>query len=167
LDSKTTPEELEKIIPIFTIDGIKLEKWLLKALCGIIASGNYLIQGKGHGKVQVPEHLLNLLFLHEPWKLGIGLYAELGSRTRVNAKAGIGYDPVFTQVGTHATIVGIDVHFWGFPLRGLFATYEDNHPLANYRPSGLHIANGTVTREIKFIWPSNSITSEPPVFIRR
>ena len=165
-DSKTTPEELREIAPVIRIDGIKLEKWLLKTLCGTLASGNYLIEGKGFGKISVSEYLVDLLFSTKPWKLGVGLYAEYGDLAQINSFGGIGYDPVLAKQGTHADIVGIDVHFWGFPLRGLFATYEKNHPLKNHRPRGFHIVNGSITREIKFIWPLNSFTSDFRVFTK-
>lgn len=166
LDSKTTPDELREIAPVTRIDGIKLEKWLLKTMCGTLASGNYLIEGKGFGKISLSEYLVDLLFSNKPWKLGIGLYAEFGGRSQINTFRGIGYDPVIAKLGTHAQTVGIDVHFWGFPLRGLFATYEKHHPLKDHRPRGFHIVNGSITREIKFIWPLNSFTSDFRVFTR-
>jgi len=166
VDSKETEIELAQLPEKIVIDGLKLEKWFLKTFCAVTASGNYLIDGKGYGSLPVSEYSVNLLYRDEPWKVGIGLYTALGNRSRVDAFKGIGFDPVTARSGTHATIVGIDVHFWGFPLRGLFAVYEKDHPLEGYRPRGITIVNGSTTHEIIFAWPSTSVTSDPPVFTR-
>ena len=90
----------------------------------------------------------------------------MSDRAKINAFKGIGFDPVTAKSGTHATIVGIDVHFWGFPLRGLFAVREDERIFKGYRPRGLTIVNGSITREIVFKWPHTSLTSDPPAFTR-
>lgn len=166
IDSKETETELAQLPSKIIIDGLKLEKWFLKTLCAVTASGNFLVDGQGYGSLPVSEYSVDLLYKDEPWKAGIGLYTALGNRSRVDAFKGIGFDPVTARHGTHATIVGIDVHFWGFPFRGLFAVYENDHPLESYRPRGMTFANGAVTREIIFEWPPASITSASPVFTR-
>lgn len=166
LDSKVTPQQLADTPAVLSIDGIRLEKWLLKTLCGTMASGNFLIDGKSFGKIPPSEYLVNLLFLNEPWKVGVGLYADYTGRARVNAFQGVGYDPVISKSGTHATILGIDVHFWGFPLRGLFATYDDGRTLEGYRPARMRVVNQTVSRDIVFAWPACSPSTAGPVFNR-
>jgi hypothetical protein len=166
LDSKTSPSELAEVPAVFSVDGVLLEKWLLKALCGIMASGNFLIDGKSFGKVPPSEYLVNLLFSDRPWKKGVGLYADYTGRQRVDAYRGIGFDPVTARSGTNANIVGIDVHFWGFPLRGLFATYQGGPPLEGHRPTSIRIANRDVSRDIVFVWPRGSPSTPGPVFTR-
>lgn len=166
IDSKETALELEQVPEKFIVDGLKLEKWFLKTFCAVTASGNYLVDGNGYGSLPISEYSVNLLFRNDPWKVGIGLYAAWGNRDKVDAFKGISFDPVTARSGTHATIVGLDVHFWGFPLRGLFAVYEKNHPLDGYRPRGITFVNGPVTREIIFEWPSTSVTSAPSVLTR-
>lgn len=166
IDSKETAIELEQVPSKLIVDGLKLEKWFLKTFCAVTASGNYLIDGNSYGSLPVSEYSVDLLYTNAPWKVGIGLYIDWSSKTRVDAYKGIGFDPVTARSGTHATIVGIDVHFWGFPLRGLFAVYENDHPLEGYRPRGISFVNGPVTREIIFQWPSSSVTSDPVVCTR-
>jgi hypothetical protein len=166
LGSKSTPQQLSEVPEVFSVDGTLLEMWLLKTLCGVMASGNFLIDGRSFGKVPPSEYLVNLLFSRDPWKTGIGLYADYSGRSRVNAERGIGYDPVAARSGTHANIVGIDVHFWGFPLRGLFAIYEDGKLLKGHRPASIRIVNQEVTRDIAFAWPAGSSTTAGPVFTR-
>lgn len=166
LDSKVTPQQLADAPAVLAVNGIYLEKWLLKTLCGTMASGNFLIDGKSFGKILPSEYLVDLLFSSEPWKEGVGLYADYVGRARVNAQRGIGYDPVIAKSGTHATIVGIDVHFWGFPLRGLFATYDDGRILEGYRPASMRVVNQTVSRDIAFTWPASSPSTAGPIFTR-
>jgi hypothetical protein len=62
IDEKETEAELAKIPQKMYIDGLKLEKWLLKTLCAIMASGNYLVDGKGFGSLDVSEYLVDLLY---------------------------------------------------------------------------------------------------------
>jgi hypothetical protein len=166
LDSKATPQQLAEAPAVLPVDGILLEKWLLKTLCGTMASGNFLIDGKGFGKTPPSEYLVNLLFLSEPWRDGIGLYTNFAGGTRVNALRGIGYDPITVRSGTNATVVGISVQFWGFPLRCVFATHNDGQPPVGYRPASLRVVNQTVSRDIVFAWPTDSTTTTGIVFTR-
>ena len=166
IDGKHTSLELVKVPPSLVIDGSRIEKWFLKTLCAVLASGNYVIDGKGYGALPVSDYLVGLLFNEAPWKPGIGLYSAFTDQNRVDAFRGIGFDPVTSRLGDEATIVGLDVHFWGFPLRGLFATYENNHPLEKYRPRGLAFMNGKVRRDVIFSWPTKSVTSNVPILTR-
>lgn len=166
IDSKETPEELQLVAPSELIDGIKLEKWFLKTLCGVLASGNFQLEGKGFGKVQVSDHLVDLLFSEKKWKQGLGLYVQAVDRNVVKAWRGIGYHPVTVRHGTHAEVVGIDVELWGFPFRCMFASGQGQPIPAGYRPRGIRFANAQISREIKFDWPKGSLTTSPPTFTR-
>jgi hypothetical protein len=165
LDNKATAQELMTTPEVFVVDGVRFEKWLLKALCGIMSSGNFLIDGKSFGKIQATPYFVDLLFASEPWKPGIGLYFEYGHE-RLNTIPGVGYNVVLKKGGTHAEIAGIDMWIWGFPLRGLFATYEEGIPLPNFRPRRIRIVNQDVHRDVLFTWPAGSITSEGPILTR-
>ena len=166
IDGMETPEELQQVVPVEVIDGIKLEKWLLKTLCGVLASGNFQLEGKGFGKLQVTDHLVDLLFSERKWKSGLGLYVQVKDRAQVNAWRGIGYHLVTARKGTHAEVVGIDVEFWGFPLRCMFASKMGEPVSPGYRPRGLRFANGAVSRELKLTWPKSSLTTGAPTFTR-
>jgi hypothetical protein len=150
IDSKPTPKELGTV-PTIAIDGVRFEKWLLKVLCGIQASGNFQVDGKFFGKVPPSEYMVDLLYRDEPWKPQIGLYIDFGQLKRLNAFRGLGYDPVDVKTTpTNAMICGIDIRLWGFPFRGLFAAYEDGSILPGYRPPKLAIVNGALRKEVTF-----------------
>lgn len=166
IDSKRTPEELSSV-PSLTIDGVLFEKWLLKALCGAMASGNIQVDGKFFGKLVPSEYLVDMLFQDDPWSIGAGLFVDFGQRRRVDAFRGLGYDPVFVKTtATNAMICGVDVHLWGFPFRGLFATYEDGTIPPGYRPPKLEVANGPTRKEIKFKWPQGTPPNTSSILTR-
>lgn len=166
MDSMRTSDELGTL-PQISIDGVRFEKWLLKVFCGIQASGNFQIEGKFFGKLSPHESMVNLLYRDEPWKRGIGLYIDFGQHERLNAFRGLSYDPVFVKTTpTNAMIIGIDVHLWGFPFRGLFATHEDGRILPGYRPPKLEIVNGEVRKEITFTWPAGTPINSWPILTR-
>jgi hypothetical protein len=166
IDSKPTPEELGTVPPI-SIDGVRFEKWLLKVVCGILASGNFRVDGKFFGKLSPSEFMVDLLYRDEPWKPGIGLYIDFGQLRRLDAFRGLGYDPVYVKTTpTNAMICGIDIRLWGFPFRGLFAAYEDGSILPGYRPPKLEIVNGAVRKEITFAWPEGTPPSTWPIMTR-
>jgi hypothetical protein len=165
LDSKTTAEGLAEVPATLSINGIYLEKWLLKVLCGIMASGNFLIDMKPVGKVQPSEYLVNLLFSGDSWTHSVGLYANYVVGTTVDGHRGVAYDTVVranrTQNGTHVEIVGVDVRLWGLlVLRGIFGTVDGPELLSRYRPQKLQILNRSVTRDIVFTWPPGSVTTQ-------
>lgn len=156
IDSKSTPEELSTVAPL-SIDGVRLEKWLAKLLCGVQASGNFQIEGKFFGKVQPGEFLVDLLYSDQPWRPGMGMCVDFRGRNRMDGFRGLGYDPVyFMSTPTNAEIVGIDVSLWGFPFRGVFATDEHGTIPPGYRPPKLVVANGNVRTEIAFAWPKGT-----------
>lgn len=166
MDSKRTPDELGTA-PQISIDSVRFEKWLLKVLCGVQASGNFQFDGKFFGKLSPSEYMVDLLYRDEPWKPGIGLYIDFEQRKRLNAYRGLGYDPVFVKTTpTNAMICGIDIHLWGFPFRGLFAAYEDGSFLQGYRPPKLEIINGKVRKEITFSWPEGIASNSWPTLTR-
>ncbi|PQA77243.1 hypothetical protein [Rhodoferax sp. TS-BS-61-7] len=166
IDSKRTPNELGTV-PQISIDGIRFERWLLKVLCGIQASGNFQVNGKFFGKLSPSQYMIDLLYRDEPWKLGIGLYIDFEQRKRLNAFRGLGYDPIYVMTTpTNAMICGIDIHLWGFPFRGLFAVHEDGSFLPGYRPPKLEIVNGEVRKEITFSWPEGTPCNSWPTLTR-
>ncbi|MFT4080793.1 hypothetical protein [Rhodomicrobium sp.] len=153
IDSKQTPKELSSL-PSITIDGVLFEKWLLKVLCGAMASGNFQVDGKFFGKLAPSEYMVDMLFRNNSWPKGAGLFIDFEQRQRMDAFRGLGYDPVFVKTtATNAMICGIDIRLWGFPFRGLFVTYEDGAIRPGYRPPKLEVVNGSIRKEIHFEWP--------------
>jgi len=58
-----------------SVDGDTLEKWVLKACCGAIASGN-LVEGGLQLVREPPVSWLEILFSGEPWPEGTGLHVR-------------------------------------------------------------------------------------------
>lgn len=71
------PETQERAtgVPRLTLfRGEMIELWMLKILCGLIASGNATDENGQRIDVLVPEVWLRILFEHQPMPLGWGLY---------------------------------------------------------------------------------------------
>jgi hypothetical protein len=167
LDSAGRSEREMLALPeIVSVDGTKLERWLLKAYCGVTASGNFKVEGKRIGKMAPHPTILDLLFSTSPWIGGVGLYVNFDATNRLTVERGVWFDVVTAKTTTdggrhtHAQICGFDFKFWGFPFRILLATYQPGIPaLPNYRPQHLRVVVGKVMRELRFEWPADSLTS--------
>jgi hypothetical protein len=166
IDSKRTPDELSVIKQIQYINGIKLEKWLLKSLCAIIASGNYTIKGKAFGRIDVADYMVDLLFLDNPWPSGIGLYRVGDNVNQITTFNGVSWDIVTAWDGNNGTVIGFNFGFLGFPFLCLLIPGVQGYSMESYRPKGMQIVNGSVAREIRFTWPQGSPTSDFQVFTK-
>lgn len=164
IDSKDTPLKLAEFPENIQIDGVRIEKWFLKCMCGVMASGNYRIFGKAYEKIMPHSSLVNMLFNDKPWGYGAGLYPIYENGGRVNGFRGLSFNPVVEVKGTNAKIFGFDMHLWGFPLRCLFIRSE---PMSEgYHPRWLKFVNGEVVRHINFNWPVDFTTTDGPTFTR-
>lgn len=66
----------------FVIDGDKIERWMLKTLCGFIASQNMVNQsGERIPDWKPPREWLEILFEGRPFPAGSGLYLSRGNST--------------------------------------------------------------------------------------
>jgi hypothetical protein len=71
------PEKLKRaiVVPRITLfRGEIIELWMLKILCGLIASGNATDENGKRIDVPLPEVWLRILFEHQPMPLGWGIY---------------------------------------------------------------------------------------------
>ena len=166
IDSKKRFIDLARTPNGIRFDGHTIEKWFLKVLCGVIASGNYQINGQGYGKLAVSDYLLDLLFSKRPWDVGIGLYVNAKDKSEVRAFKGVGFHLICATKGTDCSVVGISIELWGFPLKCFFATHKQGWDLSQYRPEGLKFKNGPTIRELHFDWPQGSVTSGAPTLTR-
>lgn len=155
------------------VNGPLIERWLIKAACGIWAAGH--VNGK---KVRITEQLLRYLFGIEPIPAPLGLHslapAELASDKRLQFK----FTPVFAShpdLGTVPTAAFISLHglpfllnLGGPPVEGClprlnpdvsFADFDLSRAKATRRPTHVTfgISNFGTQRVIVFDgWPSEA-----------
>jgi hypothetical protein len=92
------------------VDGDALELWVLKACCGIFASGELLVQGR-QTEYSLPVEWLRILFQAAPWTRNTGLHIRLVS---VNPHRGFAMGPVFANDST--PLAGGGIEFCGIEL---------------------------------------------------
>lgn len=95
--------------PLFRVaSGVDLERWMLKVLCGLIASG--AIEAP-EGR-EPPEGLVAALFGAAPFPKGLGFYADLAGDEGVRAGRYFRANLVFSAAGEP---VALRIRAWGFP----------------------------------------------------
>ncbi len=128
---------------VFTIDGSRLERWLLKTLCGILAIS---------GAVEVPDKWITILFGREPFPEGSGLhlFGEPG-------RAGWFFNlvRVITVLDKKRNIAGAKFGLGGLALVLAFGKlrFEEDGMQSLYRPHAILIENGGTVKRLEFSWP--------------
>ena len=123
------------------VDGHRFERWLLKMLCGLGASGNAGRSGAALRCWSPPTQWLRVLFGHDVFPPGVGLYT-VATRPR-----DIGPFLAATPFGTLDALAGMIVHVPNYAL--LLSCHPPSPALvqgAVYRPN-------TMDR-VGFIWNS-------------
>lgn len=146
------PDE-NRIIRQVTVDGDTLERWLLKACCGALASGN-LIENNYPRVRELPLSWLNILFTGTPWEAGTGLHVRQAS---MRTHRGYTIGPIY--VGE--TCVGGGIEFSGVELLILLDASVQKLSLKQstnevssliYRPGVIRFETMTRVTEIELRW---------------
>lgn len=134
---------------VFPIDGDKLELWLLKILCGVLAV---------FGTVEVPKGWIEVLFQKEPFPEGSGMH--------VFGEAGSSVSWFFNLVRVIAVqdkksdIAGAKFGIGGLALLLVFGKplfWEDGIQ-SLYRPRSIVIEKGANTKRLDLSWPNSKGT---------
>ena len=130
---------------VFSIDGDKLELWLLKILCGIFAS---------QGTVEVPERWIKILFQRERFPEGSGMhiFGKPGS-------SGWFFNivRVILVLDKKGNIAGAKFGVGGLALLLSFGKplFSEEGIQSFYRPQGIVIEKDANTKRIDFSWPNS------------
>jgi hypothetical protein len=140
-----------------TVDADALELWVLKACCGIFASGELLVQGK-KTKYSIPVGWLRILFQGAPWALNTGFHIRL---VKATPHRGSMMGPVF--FGDDAVLSGGGVEFCGVWLYALMVPdgpkllmerHTGEVSSTSYRPGTIYIVSRTHSTTIELRWKS-------------
>ena len=88
----------------FEFNGRLHEMWLLKVVCGAIASGNYGMKSR-----VVPRILVEILFERHPWPSEFGFYLPTETHYTVPEHGHVRFD--FVRDGVENIIKGVTCHF--------------------------------------------------------
>lgn len=139
------------------VDGDALELWVLKACCGVFASGELLVQGR-KTEYNIPIDWLRILFQAAPLVRNTGLCIRL-----VEAKPHLGFaiGPIFGDDGT--TLAGGGIEFCGIQMfilmdparnKELIEIGTGDMSRTTYRPGCIDIVTRTHKTTIELQWSS-------------
>ena len=139
---------------ILLLSGFELERWMLKMLCGIVASGNATF-GKTPQKWQPPRDWLRILYGTDKIEAPAGLHCITGEYQEVTELVQIIPIPSPSSkepIGLSIVISGIG---FIFSMEGIEGTFIKNHLQSetfqtHYRPEALQLNNGQKKREAHF-----------------
>lgn len=141
---------------VLHVDGDRLERWMLKTLCGGLYAGAFgLLQGESMKGECPPVEWLEILYQDAEFPACQGIYYMPSEKVTA--------DPVVFRVAPllateHNVVIGFQIWFFGFHFVLLLARLTPGVPTlldtAAYRPAGLR-AVGSNTR-IRFDWRSTT-----------
>ena len=146
-------------IPIH-VNGDDFERWMLKALCGGLFSGNLPVAGKSHKAVNPPMEWIKILCVSARFPTGCGLYVRAGT-------PGVVFETepsvfrVAAEFDADNRVVGFKVLIFNFEFLLLLAPVQADRMATLqhcvYRPSALNFqgADGS-HRKIQFQWRDGS-----------
>jgi len=122
----------------YEVSGEALERWMLKALVGVLASGNAAKDDQRFLKSKPPLAWLQLLYGHEPMPERWGLYLSYELGERVMGTKQLTFAPLIHEI----KVIGALCHIHGFRfLLAMTAPGEDRRgsllESALYRPAHL------------------------------
>jgi len=146
---------IEENQEVLLINGEEIERWMLKALCGVVASGNVVHDSKRILGWEPPYHWLEILFGTGRIPPDCGLYYIIG-KYHLPANQFAMINTISNK--TSGNIVGMTFVLEAFPF--LFAMEpppERDKPTPSgaelrYHPEGLQIRTNNDVREVHFGW---------------
>ncbi len=151
--------------PIYTLDGDRFERLLLKVLCGGIYSGIFPVEEIGVFKdVEPPMDWLHILYRRMAFPERHGLYWESPGLGEVltTDRSIVRWTPLILEGEDLISVHGLQLTLFGFRFTLLATGPEPNAILSlagqAYRPAGL-VAEGSGAR-IEFSWESGPGSGE-------
>ncbi len=137
----------------YSINGNHIELWFLKAICGMVASGNVTCNGQPvTGNAPLP--ILNLLYqvasFQAPW--GLYLTNKIGDRPLTGPEDDLTLAPVFGH--NNSTMIGCIGSFYGFQYVLVLANINRSDPGlllegAIYRPTNFDFVDSITGNKVQ------------------
>jgi hypothetical protein len=146
-------------IEVFLTRGYDLERWMLKTLCGLVASGNATPKAKRLPTWTPPPEWLEILFGSADVGAPAGLHSVLGSYR--GPSASFHFISVFNSETGYPLALGFTIAGISFlfameelpPMSEQITTGADTR----YRPMALQLRKGERVREAHFGWPEGRL----------
>lgn len=143
--------------PVVEVKGELLERWILKTLIGLMASGNVLNEGERVDGYEPVRDDLEILFGCAPMRTHLrhGLYLDPRSGEPGLTERSLRFQPWFTDNRVSCATCHINGILFGLLISG--ERSHDKHPLRNsyYRPPGVQVINRarpSSSAELRLTW---------------
>ncbi len=130
------------------IDAKSFEKWMLKVLCGMIASGNASKEDGIEIDFEIPSLWIDLLFSDDPLPKEIGLYFKSIISLQFEAKDQFGFAPITEKESDR--IIGCKLDFRGFPFYFFLEEVNDKNYLP--KPTKITMKKGKFKEVLHFFY---------------
>ncbi len=148
-------------VEVYLTCGYELERWLLKMLCGLVASGNATLQGQRLLNWAPSAEWLAILFGDANVQSPAGLHSIVGRYHA--ARASLNVHPVFKSSTGEPIALAFAVSGIGFlfAMEALPPMQEPNRSGADtrYRPMALQVRKASQIREAHLGWPEGTLVS--------
>lgn len=130
------------------VDGLVLEKWMLKTFCGLIASKSFTKKGS-RLDTSIPMGWLRILFHEEKFKEKTGLFLHARVKDTINTTDKLSVSPLLnTQTNQ---IIACKFDFRGLPFLLAMEDIENTKDYI-YHIQDIRIRNKSNKDKIKFHW---------------
>jgi hypothetical protein len=137
----------------FLFNGHDVERWILKTLCGTVASGNAETEGYDVSKWTPPIHWLEILFGDEEMPEGCGMYYLSRVGDRRNLAQSVSFSPLSNPGwGVYGAILVLNGHEFVLAMRPPETRQNTILEHSVYRPLELVMRSHSGKRIIIFGW---------------
>jgi hypothetical protein len=140
---------------VYSVDGDRFERWMLKTVCGGLYGGTMRAEGFQVKDVEPPLDWLRILY-GAPFPEGYGLYCQVphGDERFTIGPAIVRMTPLILDTDEQTDIHGLQLHLFGFRFTLLATGYQERALEAmadqSYRPNSC-VPDGSGTR-VNFAW---------------
>lgn len=132
--------------------GEDLERWMLKTICGFIAS-KLVTKDKVLLDITIEHEFLEILFQNKSMPKGWGLYYKIPEDKLVHHYHSISFKPLTNN----NKILGAEFAINNFIFYLLLSVPDNPKSFGIYRPLGIKFKHGTVTKTMEIFWQDKTL----------
>jgi hypothetical protein len=133
----------------YVIDGLHVERWLLKTMIGLVESSQ--IKPRSGGVFSYKERCLRLLCdVKHRWPLGWGIYFPEPAEA-IHHSSSFELRPMSNPA--NGELLALEVKLNGFPMKLAMGKPNSPKTFGAWRPAKITLDSGVASHEIDFVWP--------------
>jgi len=137
----------EPISELRQFNGDYIEKWMLKTICGLIAS-NQIAQNGKRKRLKLEDIYVDILFNNAPWPDQWGLYFKVPDNNQIHKFDFVGIMPLIAN----DKIGAVEFLLHNFIFNLILGKPDKPDYWGTHRINKIELSNGTATKVIEFLW---------------